>query len=144
MKELAGPLLELPGMGVDSAGEFLVAAGDNPERLGSEASFSDDVWSLSHPRILGENQPSPTQPRRQPSAKLCSAHRSSISHPNGRTNLGLHDPSFGGGPFQTRSDEVFEALCCKGGVSRIAWLEGSLLGFAPRAQLILKRLTLLT
>ena len=40
VKELAGPLLELPGMGVDSAGEFLVAAGDNPERLGSEASFA--------------------------------------------------------------------------------------------------------
>jgi transposase len=54
VKELAGPLLELPGMGVDSAGEFLVAAGDNPERLGSEASFSDDVWSLSHPCILGK------------------------------------------------------------------------------------------
>jgi transposase len=53
VKELAGPLLELPGMGIESAGEFLVAAGDNPERLGSEASFSDDVWSLSHPCILG-------------------------------------------------------------------------------------------
>jgi transposase len=53
VKELAGPLLELPGMGIESAGEFLVAAGDNPERLGLKASFSDDVWSLSHPCILG-------------------------------------------------------------------------------------------
>ncbi len=27
-------------MGIESAGEFLVAAGDNPERLGLEASFA--------------------------------------------------------------------------------------------------------
>lgn len=38
--ELAPALLELPGVGVESAGELLVAAGDNPERLTSEASFA--------------------------------------------------------------------------------------------------------
>ena len=38
--ELAPTLLVLPGVGVECAGEFLVAAGDNPERLGSEASFA--------------------------------------------------------------------------------------------------------
>ena len=38
--ELAPSLLALQGVGVDSAGAFLVAAGDNPERLTSEASFA--------------------------------------------------------------------------------------------------------
>ena len=37
--ELAPSLLALQGVGVDSASAFLVAAGDNPERLTSEASF---------------------------------------------------------------------------------------------------------
>ena len=38
--ELAPGLLALSGVGVESAGAFLVAAGDNPERLTSEASFA--------------------------------------------------------------------------------------------------------
>lgn len=33
-------LLELPGVGVEVAGQLLVTAGDNPERLRSEASFA--------------------------------------------------------------------------------------------------------
>jgi len=33
-------LLQLPGVGIDTAGALLVAAGDNPERLVSEASFA--------------------------------------------------------------------------------------------------------
>jgi transposase len=40
VQELAPTLLDLPGVGVESAGEFLVAAGDNPERLTSEAAFA--------------------------------------------------------------------------------------------------------
>lgn len=38
--ELAPPLLALKGVGVESAGQFLVTAGDNPERLRSEAGFA--------------------------------------------------------------------------------------------------------
>lgn len=38
--ELAPTLLALKGVGTESAGEFLVTAGDNPERLRSEASFA--------------------------------------------------------------------------------------------------------
>jgi transposase len=37
----AGPeLVALPGIGTDSAATLLVVAGDNPQRLGSEASFA--------------------------------------------------------------------------------------------------------
>lgn len=39
--EAANPrLLQLPGVGPDVAGQLLVTAGDNPERLGSEAAFA--------------------------------------------------------------------------------------------------------
>ncbi len=38
--ELAPGLLALAGVGVSSAGQFLVTAGDNPQRLGSESSFA--------------------------------------------------------------------------------------------------------
>ncbi|MFD5905809.1 transposase [Streptomyces microflavus] len=36
----APDLLELPGVGTETAGQLLVAAGDNPDRLASEASFA--------------------------------------------------------------------------------------------------------
>jgi transposase len=36
----APALLELPGVGIETAGALLVAAGDNPERLASEGSFA--------------------------------------------------------------------------------------------------------
>ncbi len=56
VKELAGPLLELPGMGVESAGEFLVAAGDNPERLVSEASFAMMCGACPIPASSGKTK----------------------------------------------------------------------------------------
>ena len=40
VQSVAAPLLALRGVGVDTAGALLVAAGDNPERLSSEASFA--------------------------------------------------------------------------------------------------------
>ena len=36
----APTLVALPGVGVDTAGQLLVTAGDNPQRLGSEAAFA--------------------------------------------------------------------------------------------------------
>jgi transposase len=38
--KVAPQLLTLPGVGVDTAGQLLVTAGDNPERLRSEAAFA--------------------------------------------------------------------------------------------------------
>ncbi|WP_425153285.1 IS110 family transposase [Candidatus Palauibacter sp.] len=40
VEELAPDLLKLEGVGIANAGELLVAAGENPERLRSEASFA--------------------------------------------------------------------------------------------------------
>ena len=54
MKELAGSLLELCDMGVESTGEFLVAAGHNSERLGSEASFVMMCGACPIPKSSGK------------------------------------------------------------------------------------------
>lgn len=40
VKELAPNLLEKEGVGIENAGELLVTAGDNPQRLRSEPGFS--------------------------------------------------------------------------------------------------------
>jgi transposase len=40
VQAVAAPLLAVRGVGVDTAGAPLVAAGDNPDRLSSEASFA--------------------------------------------------------------------------------------------------------
>ncbi len=40
VQAVAAPPLAVRGVGVDTAGALLVAAGDNPDRLSSEASFA--------------------------------------------------------------------------------------------------------
>jgi transposase len=40
VREVAPELISLPAIGTDHAGTLLLVAGDNPERLGSEASFA--------------------------------------------------------------------------------------------------------
>ncbi len=40
VEELAPNLLELEGVGIENAGELMVAAGENLDRLRSEASFA--------------------------------------------------------------------------------------------------------
>jgi transposase len=40
LDDIAAPLLAVPGVGYETAGQLLVTAGDNPERLGHEKSFA--------------------------------------------------------------------------------------------------------
>ena len=40
VRHAAPELLELPGVGVEIAGQFLITAGDNPERIHNEAAFA--------------------------------------------------------------------------------------------------------
>ena len=41
MAQVAPELVSLPGIGTDSATTLLIVAGDNPQRLRSEASFAN-------------------------------------------------------------------------------------------------------
>jgi transposase len=54
--ELAPGLLKLDGVGIHNAGELLVAAGDNPERLHSEAGFAMLCGTSPIPASSGKTQ----------------------------------------------------------------------------------------
>ncbi|MER6563173.1 hypothetical protein ABT300_36670 [Streptomyces sp. NPDC001027] len=55
----APKLLALPGVGAETAGQLLETAGDNPERLRSEASFAHLLRSLTHPCVIRSHPPPP-------------------------------------------------------------------------------------
>jgi hypothetical protein len=59
-------LLALYGVGPDTAAILLVAAGDHPERLRSEAAWAHLCATAPPLRILGKGHPLPPQPRRRP------------------------------------------------------------------------------
>jgi transposase len=56
VRELAPQLLERPGIGVEVAGQLLVTAGDNPERLRSEAGFAMLCGAAPLPASSGKTQ----------------------------------------------------------------------------------------
>ena len=60
----APALLAINGVGPDTATTLLLAAGDNPDRLGSDRSFAALLGASPDPSILRQDQPTPAQPRR--------------------------------------------------------------------------------
>lgn len=54
--ELAPNLLQLEGVGIEIAGEFVVVAGDNPDRLRCEASFAMMCGACPIPASSGKTQ----------------------------------------------------------------------------------------
>ncbi len=86
--DLAPELLERPCVGMNSAAQLLLAAGDNPERLKSGASFAALCGASPVPALGGEtihrivsisaslreDDPPPAQPRRGPGGEQRPAH----------------------------------------------------------------------
>jgi transposase len=60
----APQLPDLFGVGPEIAGQLLTTAGDNPERLPSEAVFRALMWHRADPGLLRQNPPAPPEPRR--------------------------------------------------------------------------------
>ena len=56
VEELAAPLLQLEGVGIENAGEFVVTAGENPDRLRCEASFAMLCGACPIPASSGKTQ----------------------------------------------------------------------------------------
>ena len=56
VEELAPSLLELEGVGTENAGAVMVAVGDNPDRLRSEASFAMMCGVCPIPASSGKTQ----------------------------------------------------------------------------------------
>ena len=62
-------LLTLYGVGPDTAAMLLIAAGDHPGRLRSEAAWAHLCATAPIPASSGQGHPAPAQPRRRPASQ---------------------------------------------------------------------------
>jgi hypothetical protein len=71
VRRTAPNLLDVYGVGTHTAAILLVAAGDNPHRLKSEAAFAHLCGVATPAGIVGQSHSPPAQPRREPSSEPC-------------------------------------------------------------------------
>ena len=114
--QTAPGLLALYGVGIDTAASLLVTAGDNPERLRSEAAFAHLCGVAPIEAFSGKVIRHRAQPRRGP---LCQP--GAVAHRHGAPRLGPEDPglhgtSHQGRPLEARGDPHPEALRGPGGL----------------------------
>ena len=100
-------LLSLYGVGPDTAALLLVAAGNHPERLRSEAAWAH---LCPGPRVIGEGPAPPAQPRREPRGQP--RPMADRDHPDERPprHPRLHRAARQGRPVQERDHPLPEAL----------------------------------
>jgi transposase len=63
---VAPTLVALPGVGVDTAGQLLVTAGDNPQTAALGGFLRASVRHRADPGVLGPHPPPPAESRRRP------------------------------------------------------------------------------
>ena len=104
-------LLGLYGVGPDTAALLLIAAGEHPQRLRSEAAWAPYVRCRPDPCLLRQDPPPPAQPRRQPRGQPRPvAHR---DHPDERTSRypRLRAAAHRGRAVEERDHPLPEAVC---------------------------------
>ncbi len=95
----APDLLARNGVGPDTGATLLIAAGDNPDRLHSEAAFAALCGVSPVEASSGQDPAAPTQPRRQPAGQ----RRPAPHHPRPPA-LGPHHPRLRRTPAAGRQD----------------------------------------
>ena len=110
VEELAPDLLKLEGVGTASAGELLVAAGENPERLRSEASFAMLCGACPLPASSGKTRRHRLNRGGNPSGQLRPPHDRRVPDAHRPANPNLRRAAHPGGAVQTRGDALPEAL----------------------------------
>ena len=88
----------------------MVAVGDNPDRLRSEASFAMMCGVCPIPASSGKTQRHRLKPRRQPPSQLRPAHGRRVPNANRRADPSLCRSQDPGGAVQTRDHALPEAL----------------------------------
>ena len=114
-------LLELFGVGPDTAAALVMAAGDNPERLHSEGGLGPPLRRVAHPQGLGQEQ-RPGQGARRwgpPGQQRAVAHRHGSHRPRSRDPALLRTPRQGG-QDHSRGHPHLEALRRPRGLSLLA------------------------
>ncbi|UOZ03294.1 IS110 family transposase [Amycolatopsis sp. WQ 127309] len=103
-------MLDTYGVGPDTAATLLIAAGDNPERLRSEASFAALCGVSPVEASSGRTATPPAQPRRRPPGQLRPALHRAGPPALGPTHPRLHRPACPRGQNQTRSRPLPQTL----------------------------------
>ncbi len=106
----APELLGLFGMGPDSAGALLVAAGDNPGRLRSEAAFSMLCGSSPLEASSGKVKRHRLNPGRRSTRERRAPPSRGGPPPLGRGNPGVHGETDQRGQDQARGHSLSQAL----------------------------------
>jgi transposase len=107
----APKLLARFGIGSDSAGALLVAAGGNPARLRSDTAFAHAVWGLTVGGLLRQGPPPSPEPGwRPPSQRRVVPDRGRPPTPR-PANQGLPGPPHPRGQVQEGSHPLLKALC---------------------------------
>ena len=70
LEEHARPLLDIYCASTVTAATLAIVAGDNPERIRSEAASDQALRRLPHPCLQRQDQPAPAQQRRQQAGQL--------------------------------------------------------------------------
>lgn len=106
VRSLEPTLLDQPGVGPISAGKLLAC---NPRRFKSEAAFARCNGHGTAPRVLGQDDPPPSQPRRRPSSQQRALHDRALPLDPPPRNTRLPGPPNQRGKDQTRGDALAQA-----------------------------------
>jgi hypothetical protein len=121
VKAAAPELLNIYGVGVDTAAVLLVTAGDNAERISSEGAWAMLCGVAGHERH--HRQPVPTQQRRRPTRQQRHlADRDHPTRPTRTTHHDVHEPPLGRGKVEALHHPLSQALRRPRGLSGVAAL----------------------
>ncbi len=84
-------LLERNGVGLDTAASLLITAGDNPQRLGSDAAFAALCGASPIEASSGKTPASSPQPGRRPASRRRPVPHCLVPPALGSPHPGLHD-----------------------------------------------------
>lgn len=107
----APQLVEAVGVGYDTAAQMLITAGDNANRIKSEAAFAKMCGAVPDPGwIRQDQQPAPSVPRREPAGQRRAVSRGHRAHALASADDRLRGPSHRRGHVEAGDHPVPEAV----------------------------------
>jgi transposase len=103
-------LLQRNGIGPDSASALLVTAGDNPDRMHTEAAFAALCGARPRRSLLRQNPPPTAQPRRRPPGQRRPLPHRPHQSPHRPTHPRLPQPTHRPRPHPPRNHPLHQAL----------------------------------
>ncbi|PKW17606.1 transposase [Saccharopolyspora spinosa] len=109
-RQAAPTLLELFGVGPETAGQLLTSAGDNPGTHALRSSVRAPDRDRTDPRVLRPHPPPPPQPRRRPRRQQRPAHHRPGPHAPRRTHPRLRPTPYQGRTLEERDHALPQTI----------------------------------